>query len=224
MKDELFSIDKKSLLKLLSKDEDNHYLYNLYKVYDLANKITGNNLTKVNLLKEKEDQIYTINGKVLSEKQRILLELKRISKEMREHKDSISKEEQRKIARLILPVLDAAENKELVLDSSYEKTENGVKKRLGTRDIKITIAQIEAMLDLPINFLYEGAVAFLSSAVIEYMNDINIIADEKISNVKFNNIVPENYKIVKDSHTIYNAQKDVYKDDDVFILDKGAKK
>ena len=221
MKDELFNIDKKSFFNLITKKEKYHYLYNLYKVYDLANKLTDNNLTKTSILKEKEDQIYTVNGSVLSERQRILIELKRIAKALKTNKDSINKENISKIAKLLIPVIDTANNKEIEETTTYEKTKDGIVKKLGLRDIKENIAEIEAMLDLPINFLYEGAIAFLSSTACAYLDEMDIITDNKIKNVRFQGF--EN-SVLKDENIKLVNKKEYSKYDNNEFIIKGASK
>ena len=214
-------IDKKELINLMIKDENNFYLFNLYKTYELARKLTNGDLSKKEILKEKEDKIYTINGKVLSEKQRIILDLKRISNEIKKRQDSIDRSTLIRIYNLIGPILDAVKDRMISEETSYKKEDSSVVKHLGLKDIKMTICTINALLDLPVNFLADGADTFIRESTIARLNTSSLLKDNEIAYKKLENIdIKDKYKdlyndnINKD-YKIYN------KIDDFFV--KGAK-
>ena len=68
------NIDKIFFMKLINEGkEENSYLLNLYKIYELCRKLSNGNIKKhKDLLNEEEDKIYTVNGQVLSQQDRII--------------------------------------------------------------------------------------------------------------------------------------------------------
>ena len=90
----------KDNIEKLDIDEQQLYM-NLYKNYDLLYKNYGLKVQKINTLdfvdfdtKRKlsklEDKIYTVNGKVLTQKERIMLELKNILRFLSKNGDRVS--------------------------------------------------------------------------------------------------------------------------------------
>lgn len=87
------NVDENVMLAIIKDiDNDNQQLYmNLYKIYKLF--YVNYNLKESNTqkkLNELEDKIYTINGQVLTQKERIILELKNIYKFIQKNDNKIS--------------------------------------------------------------------------------------------------------------------------------------
>lgn len=87
-------IDKEMFLNFLKNNKekisfkDLVCLVRLYSNYNLVNEITNGNYEQ-EIIKKYEDYIYTINDLVLSDKARIILELKNIRKKLSNNKDII---------------------------------------------------------------------------------------------------------------------------------------
>ncbi len=201
-------IDKPFLVKYLLKSKENAYLLELYKIYELCSKITNNNILKrKKILDSLEDKIYTINGKVLSQKERVALELKRIIKEF-------SKCQNEKVKNDI-----AAELNALII--FMDSNESDTKKYYAI--LKQKIAVIEAKLNININFFYAASMAFLDRYESEFISSKSFISDDNIAKKIYN----DKYELIKDNNNfkinnIYNNNLKI--PDDFNNFKKGDKK
>ena len=152
------NIDKKFLKSLLLDSKDNAYLYDLYKIYDLCSQATNNNIFKGRkILDAFEDKIYTIKGKTLSQKERILLELNKIIESIsKNHSSDLNSVVEGELLDLIT-LIDKSS-----LDSAQQRKYDSIKEK---------IVVIEARLHLPISFLYSGAITFLNKYESAYINN-----------------------------------------------------
>lgn len=102
-----YNIDKYQFLNFINNNkgilsiEEISCLANLYKTYELVNKATnGKYYQNKQKIERYENYIYTFNDKVLSNKDRIELELKRITKKNKSNKES-SQEQKNEIEKEI---------------------------------------------------------------------------------------------------------------------------
>ena len=183
-------------LKSLIKGKDKKYIFELYKIYDLCMKITDNNLSKgKKLLKEKEDRVYTVNGGVLSEDDRIIFEIKRIFEKVKDVYDDVEKYTFMTSLRTINDNLSYKNN-------VYDKKEEQLEEKY--LSIKRSISILQAKLGIPISFFYAASTAFKDIYQIEYINDLSndvyfvennikiINYNEKIDNIDDNKYVYKN--------------------------------
>lgn len=184
-------IDKSFLIEHILKSKDNAYVLDLYKIYELCSRATNNIFKHKDILDALEDKIYTINGKVLSQKERVTLELKKIIKEY-------SKCDVEKVKADVAGELNALiifmDNNESNNKRYYEK-------------LKQKISIIEAKLHIPINFLYGASVSFLNIYESEYINGKLLFNDDKILDLINNDITlikDSEYKYYKNNNDIYN--------------------
>ena len=129
-------VDKNFLVNYI--DKDNAYLFNLYKIYELRNKLPEEKKQR-EYFDNCEDKIFTVNGNVLSQKDRIIYELKRIYKKIEliqnsEERDNFC-EELHSLMQSVDNIKDDEKN-----DSLYFV-------------LKEKIVLLEAKLDIPITFL-----------------------------------------------------------------------
>ena len=134
-------IDKAFLKEHLRKSKDNEYILNLYRIYELCSKATGEDvLEHKKLLNSLEDKIYTVKGKTMSQESRIIYETKKIL-----NKPITDKKLLEERNRLLTSLVD--------LDLNDEKSVNSIKNK---------IVVLEAKINLPINFFYNACSSFLS--------------------------------------------------------------
>lgn len=190
------NIDKTFLKEYLLKSKENAYLLELYKIYEICNKVTNKNILKnKKSIDRLEDKIYTVNGKELSNKERVVLELKKIIKEFSKCQKDIVKND---VAAELNALIIYMDNNQQESNKYYEV-------------IKQKIAVIEAKLYIPISFLYAGAVAFLDKYESEYINNKVFIDEDTIVKLFNKDFFKENdnVAITKEYYDTYINNKDI---------------
>ena len=177
------NIDKSYLKELIMQSRDNAYLLNLYKIYETCNRVTGGKIVKHRkTLDGLEDKIYTIKGKTLSQKERITFELNKVLEKISKIEILKSKYD---LDRELIDVIDLF--KKCSEDRLTPKLYDALKE-------KITV--LEARMNIPINFLYCGSIAFLNIYESAYINNMTLNNEEELD--IYNNFEKiENYNIDK---------------------------
>ena len=144
--------------------EEASYLDKLYELFILIDKYAdGHFEEKKDELRQLEDNIYTINGKVLTDQERLLREIKKIKIVNENNKDLASKkiitEKIQNLLELMNEVFDSEINENYILDIYKEKYDNVRNDAIFNTKKRISI--IESELDIPINFLEASYYAFL---------------------------------------------------------------
>ncbi len=146
------------IFKELKFIDDNDYLKRLYKIYLLVNNFVDGegSLVKLNDI---EDYIFTVNGKVLSQKERIELEFN----EILDKYDEVNPVKQKEVEFYIEVIRSS------LSDGLNEKNILYVKK---------IIALVKCMLGLNTGFLYAGYLVFK-----EKIRNLNM--NKYLKNVKY---------------------------------------
>jgi hypothetical protein len=144
-------MDDKEILKYLLLEDVRYkdYIFRLYKIYDLCNKVTKEDIEKnKRLLDYAEDKIYTVNGKCLSNPERIYNESIKLYKKIKKAKESDDN---------IDDVQEFIDVLKKYKDSFYNKDKNFNKIELETKE---KISLLQAKYNLPISFLYAASRKF----------------------------------------------------------------
>ena len=188
------NIDNTFLKEYFLNEKDSTYLINLYKIYELCNKSVKNIKKNKQFFDYLEDKIYTVNGKVLTQKERIIFEVKRVYKVIEKITNFDKK----------MKYLGELEAVVLIL-------ENGNNQAKTYEMIKQKLAVLEAKLNISINFLYSASIAFMNLYDSAYINNHPLLIENKenMINTKINN----DEKIIKnynnDFHIIKTNNKEV---------------
>lgn len=140
------AFDKNILIEYIKENKDdkfNIYCVNvLYKNYNLINRLTNNDpISKLKMLNELEDYIYTINGKKIDDIKRILLELSIIKKSLKN----------KEINKDIIFQIDLLKNS--VNELNYYTPEK-------VFDVKKQVSILQAKLGIKPSFLFASYCAF----------------------------------------------------------------
>lgn len=183
-------IDKEFLIEYLLNSKQKSYILELYKIYDLSCKVTKNNIFKnKRILDELEDRIYTVDGKVLSQKERIIHDLTILLNTI----DKASTEKEKG---------DLLEKIEDVIDTVRKSKVSNIK----IYDVvKQNIVILQAQLKLPINFFFSASVAFLDAYESAYIN--KKILDENKYSDKFDNDIKE---YINEYNDYFNDISDIF--------------
>ena len=152
-------IDNNILNNLLNESNDTNYIKNLYNVYLITEKVDNEED-----LKKLEDEIYTVDGKVFNDQERLAFELKRIIRKNSANEDLKSKEIINKKIQNIMELMDEVFDKNIdknyILYDIKEKYDNIIKETIFS--IKRKICILDAELNIPINFLFAAHESFTS--------------------------------------------------------------
>ncbi len=196
------NIDKKFLMDLIKSGKgENSYLLNLYKIYELCRKISNGNLKRnKDLLDEVEDKIYTINGKVLSQQERIALEIKRVYKVCSGIKDE-------KIKNAFINQL-----KDIVGIIDFNFDDPKFKSEFNQDELyyiaKQTLSVAQAKLDMPISFLYSASTVFMDIYESEFLNSQQFLGDLLNYAEQLKDSIYNNDKKILYNYDIYNKKSD----------------
>ena len=171
------TVDKAYLKELIVGSKDNSYLLNLYKIYELCNKVTGGNISKERkILDNLEDKIYTIRGTVLTQKERIILELNKVLSKLSSFEDNHYKDNACSDLSEIISIIEKCESSN-VSQKTYDL-------------LKEKIVIIEAKLNIQISFLYSGSIAFLNIYESAFINNkVYNDYDKDLNNSDSNKII-----------------------------------
>lgn len=135
------SFDNKLIFKELNFINDNEYLKRLYKIYSLVNSFINDDQDYLGKLNDIEDYIFTVNGEVLSQKERIELEFNEILDKYNEVNPVKQKE-----VEFYIEIIHSLLN--------YDLNEKNI------LYVKKIIALVKCMLGLNTGFLYAGYLVF----------------------------------------------------------------
>ena len=152
------NIDMKFLQKCLMQDKDKIYLFRLYKNYELC-KLLCNDDIKNNhdKLDKYEEDIYTTNGVILSDYDRLCQELQKIYPSYLSIGDINLLKEIKEIVTILKDI---------------ERFKDEVQKSI-CFDLKKRMSVIEAKLDLDMPFFYAASCAFIDEYDASYEKIIN---------------------------------------------------
>ena len=157
-------IDENVLKNMISESNDNEYILKLYNIYNITSRVVDYDFDNgKKILNKYEDDIYTIDGKLLTNQERLSLELKKIIRVNMNNTNLKSKEiVDRKIQNL-LEIMDEVFDKNIddnfILEIVKEKLDFAKDEAIFFFFLKISI--IEAELNIPINFFYAASIAFI---------------------------------------------------------------
>ena len=157
-------IDENVLKNMISESNDNEYILELYNIYNITSRVVDYDFDNgKKILNKYEDDIYTIDGKLLTNQERLSLELKKIIRVNMNNTNLKSKEiVDRKIQNL-LEIMDEVFDKNIddnfILEIVKEKLDFAKDEAIFNMKRKISI--IEAELNIPINFFYAASIAFI---------------------------------------------------------------
>lgn len=161
-------IDKELLMNYLIYSKEDQYILNLYKIYSLSDKITNHDIYKEkNILDNYEDEIYKVKDKVLTEKERIFFEFRRIVNQY-----SASNKKNKTINKELDSLIT------LIKQCNFDDSNSVL-------EVKQKISILEARLNISINYFYSASVAFL-----DIYNSIN---DDLINEVNNYNLYDKKY-------------------------------
>lgn len=196
------NIDKRFLMELIKHNKKEYeYLFNLYKVYELSRKITNGHLKRNrDLLDEIEDKIYTINGKVLSDQDRIALEVKRVYKSFENIKN------QRVKTQFIDELKSIVGNLNFNFDDKDYSDDSIVDQEQLYSVAKRRLSILQAKLNLPISFMYDASMAFIDLYECEYVNAEEYFADI-MKYVESREEINYKYDLTKENNIIYDFEQ-----------------
>ena len=196
------NIDKKFLMDLIKSGKgENSYLLNLYKIYELCRKLSNGNLKRnKDLLDEVEDKIYTVNGKVLSQQERIALEIKRVYKVCNGINDEKTKNIFINQLKDIVGIID------FNFDDSKFKSEFNQDELYYIAKQTLSVAQ--AKLDMPISFLYSASTVFMDIYESEFLNSQQFLGDLLNYAGQLKDSIYNNDKKILYNYDIYNKKND----------------
>lgn len=146
----------KYLRNIKSNKDEFSYIYRLYKSFNLMRQnLTGNLQVIKRKLDKYEDDIYLINGSVLDQKERLLVELDRIIRKLKDNDISNVDELYKNVQKLkrILSIKGLTDAKILL-------------------SLKKEVSLIQAKLDLPNTFLYATYLVFMEIYNNAYINSL----------------------------------------------------
>ncbi len=154
-------IDEKVVDCMIS---ESSYLEVLYNVFDMTYKLIDGDIEgNVELLKKLENDIYTVDHKVLSDQERLAIEIRKIINVNEKNPDLKNKVVIEKKLANFLELMDEIFDKNIdenyILEAFKEKF--NVAKKDAIFSIKKKIAIIESELGIPINFFEAASFAFL---------------------------------------------------------------
>ncbi len=169
-------IDDKVVNNMINESSETHYILELYNIYVLSNDIVDGDFNNRHLLKKLEDEIFTIDNNVLSEQERLSVELKKI---IRYNEKNTNEKNKTIISKRINNILEVMDE---VFDNSLDDNYiiEIVKERLNiVRDeaifsMKKKIAIIEAELNIPICFFEAASISFMDLYKKYYKNDFSL--------------------------------------------------
>lgn len=204
-------MNDKEVLKflLLESKEYKHFIFRLYKIYDLCYRFTNGEIEKnKSILDYAESKIYTINGKELNEEEKIFYETKRLYKAISKREDDDDKlESLQSLVNIIRVYRDSLSKK----DAKSKEVE---------LETKGKISLMQAKYGLPISFLYAASRKF------KEIYDAQVINNYKYDKEELNNSDIEDNKAINNSkilekevyyNNLYNLQN---KDNNNKIIDK----
>lgn len=165
-------IDKKVLLNCIKNSDlnvsDLACYSNLYQNYNFILTLLEKNNDNFKVLVDYENKIYTINGKVMTEEQKIDYEFNRIDKKMYEIKENLVSSEYEIIYKDIL-----------VLKRIYDEYLKN-KDRTTLHYIKKSISLLQARMGLKNYFLISAYDVFLEKYMDVYLNEKKYTLDRNI--------------------------------------------
>lgn len=157
-------IDEKVLNNMINEYDDSAYIKRLYDIYNLTSKLVDNDFDNgKKLLNQLEDEIYQIGDNILSNQERLSIELKNIIR-VNENNNDLSKKNliEKKIEN-ILELMDEVFDKNIdenyIMDSLKTKIDEVKENAIFNMKKKISI--MESELNIPITFFYAASTAFL---------------------------------------------------------------
>ena len=143
---------------------ESSYLEGLYNVFNMTYKLIDGDIEgNIELLKKLENDIYTINNKILSDQERLAIEIRKIINVNEKNPNSKNKDVIDKKLANFLELMDEIFDKEIdenYIIEAYKEKFNNVKKD-AIFSIKKKIVIIESELNIPINFFEAASYAFL---------------------------------------------------------------
>lgn len=175
-------IDKELLMNYMITSKENQYILNLYKIYSLSDKITNHDIYKEkNILDTYENEIYKVKDKVLTERERIFFELRRIINQY-----SISNKKNKTIDKELDSLIS------LIKQCNFNDLNSIL-------EVKQKISILEAKLNISINYFYSASTAFLN-----IYNSIDADLLNKFNNYNFND-----KKYIKEINKNYINNNDI---------------
>ena len=159
-------VDSKIVNEMINESDDIHYIGNLYDIYILISRLVQNDFdNNKSLLIDLENKIYTISNKVLSEEEKIKLELNRIKSVNISNNNLVMKTVIDKNIQYILDLMKDAFSNDFIDNNPFyeiidDQNINNENEKIFS--IKKKIAILEAELDIPINFFDAAYTAFMN--------------------------------------------------------------
>ena len=143
---------------------ESSYLKGLYSVFDMIYKLVDSDIVgNIDLLKKLENDIYTVNNKVLSDQERLSIEIKNIIHINEKNSDLKNKviidKKIENILDLMDEIFDKGIDENYILEAFKEKFNNAKKDAIF--NIKKKIVIIESELNIPISFFEAATFAFI---------------------------------------------------------------
>ncbi len=156
-------VDEKILKSMINELDDPGYINRLYDIYKLTSEIVINDLENGHkLLNKFEDEIYYVNGKTLSQQERLSIELKNIirvnEKEIDINKKNLIEKKLQNILELMDEVFDKNIDENYIMDSLKTKIDEVKENAIFNMKKKISI--MESELNIPITFFYAAYSSF----------------------------------------------------------------
>ncbi len=154
-------IDEKVVESMIN---ESSYLEGLYNVFDMTYKLIDGDIEgNTDLLKRLENDVYTVNSKLLSDQERLAIEMRKIINVNEKNPNLKNKVVIEKKLANFLELMDEIFDKNI--DENYImeafKEKYNVAKKDAIFSIKKKIAIIESELGIPINFFEAASFAFL---------------------------------------------------------------